>query len=52
MLECTQENKIINEEEEGATYNRAVINTATKAGTNWFISNYNKYKIITPNVLH
>lgn len=35
MLECTQENKIINEEEEeGATYNRAVINTATKAGTN------------------
>lgn len=52
MLECTQENKIINEEEEGATYNRAVINTATKAGTNWFISDYNKYKIITPNVLH
>lgn len=52
MLECTQENKIINEEEEGATYNRAVINTATKAGTNLFISDYNKYKIITPNVLH
>lgn len=41
-----------NEEGEGTTYNRAVINTATKAGTNWFTSDYSKYKIITPNVLH